>query len=92
MKRLSGTGASFARKIAPRSPSGAPMTTERSVVSSEPTMNASAPNEPAVGFQFPLVKNVMGFTSASVKSPCFPTKKIIEKMMSVMSAADARKR
>ena len=68
------------------------MQTESSVVSREPTMNASAPKLFAVGFQVPLVKNSTGLTSASVKSPCFPTKKMIEKMMSVMSAADARKR
>ena len=39
-----------------------------------------------------LVKNSTGLTSARVKSPCLPTKKIIEKIISVMRQADAMKR
>ena len=92
MMFLSQTGATFARKMAPSRPSGAPMSTERMVVTSEPTMNESAPNLPSDGSQLALKKNSSGLTAANVMRPCLPTKKMIEKMMMVMRKAAAMKR
>ena len=68
------------------------MRTESSVVSSDPMMNARAPNFFADGFQSPLKKNSVRLTSLSVMRPCLPTKKMIEKMISVIRQAEAMKR
>ena len=92
MMFLSQAGATFARKMAPSRPSGAPMATERSVVTSEPTMNESAPNLPSDGSQLALKKNSSGLTAANVMRPWRPTKKMMEKMMMVMRKAAAMKR
>ena len=84
-------GATLARKIAPMSPSGAPIRMANAVDKKEPRMKNSAPYFPDNGSHCPEKKNSSGLTSANVCSPCLPTKKMIAKITMDITQATAPK-